>query len=324
MRALGTSAPAVKECRRAVQPIPIRFTGGCLTDFGVVANMLRIHFSDNRQAPIWLVDERFTIGQDSRNSLVLEDSSIGPFHAEIRQDHGFYYLTDVGSPGGSFVNDERIGTRFQLRADDRLRLGAVELLLVDPARSKAKAKQAARWYLQVIQGEHEGKKFHINGSMTFGRSVKCELCFSDQQLSRRHCEFYLKDNVLEVKDLASANGLLVNQQKVATAVLQPGDQLKMGSVSLLVIGPKSTVALSADEDATLFMRAVDLPKPLKSAALARSPNSHTNPLRTAALVNPMRAAVTPASQPSNRNKPLLALALVLVAGLLVAAAVFAV
>lgn len=285
--------------------------------------MLRIHFSDNRQAPIWLVDERFTIGQDSRNSLVLVDPSIAPFHAEIRQDHGFYYLTDVGSPSGSFVNDERIKTRFQLRADDRVRLGSVELLLVDPARSKTKAEQAARWYLQVIQGEHEGKKFNINGSMTFGRSVKCELCFSDQELSRRHCEFYLKDDVLEVKDLASANGLLVNQQKVSTAVLQPGDQLKMGSVSLLVIGPKSTVAPSEDEDATLFMRAVDLPKPLKSAALSSSPSSQTNPLRTAAQANPIRAAAAPVSAPSGLNKPLLALALLLVIGLLVAAAVFA-
>ena len=281
--------------------------------------MLRIHFSDNRQAPIWLVDERFTIGQDSRNSLVLNDSCIGPFHAEIRQDHGFYYLTDVGSPGGSFVNDERISTRFQLRAGDRVRLGSVELLLVDPARSTAKAESAARWYLQVIQGEHEGKKFHINGSMTFGRSVKCELCFSDQELSRRHCEFFLKDDVLEVKDLASANGLLVNQQKVATAVLQPGDQLKMGSVSLLVIGPKGTVTPSVDEDATLFMRAVDLPKPLKQTAQSSSPSSQVNPLRTSAQSNPLRAAAAPAKQPRNLHKPLLALALVLVAGLIMAA-----
>ena len=282
--------------------------------------MLKIHFSDNRQAPIWLVDERFTIGQDSRNSLVLEDPSIASFHAEIRQDQGLYYLTDVGSPSGSFVNDERVSTRFQLRADDRVRLGAVELQLVDPARSKTHTEQTARWYLQVIQGEHEGKKFHINGSMTFGRSVKCELCFSDQELSRRHCEFFLKDDVLEVKDLASANGLLVNQQKVTTAVLQPGDQLKMGSVSLLVIGPKSTVATSEDEDATLFMRAVDLPKPLKAAPLSSSPNNQSNPLRTNVQANPLRAA--PANEPPGLNKPLLALAVLLVTGLVAAVVVF--
>ncbi|MGE8496440.1 MAG: FHA domain-containing protein [Pseudomonas sp.] len=275
--------------------------------------MLRIHFSDNRQAPIWLVDERFTIGQDSRNSLVLEDADIGPFHAEIRQDHGFYYLTDFGSPAGTFVNDERIGARFQIRADDRVRLGGVELVFVDPAKSKAKAGAANRWFLQVIKGEHEGKKFHISGSMTFGRSVKCELCFSDMELSRRHCEFFLKGDVLEVKDLASANGVLVNQQKVGMAVLQPGDQLKMGSVTLLVIGPKTEAAPVVDEDATVFMRAVDVPKPIKPAAPpAPKPQvSAANPLRATATANPARS---PAKAAGNGRLWLLALLLVLVVG----------
>ena len=33
--------------------------------------MLKLHFKDSRQAPIWLVEERFTLGQDKRNNLVL-------------------------------------------------------------------------------------------------------------------------------------------------------------------------------------------------------------------------------------------------------------
>ncbi|HBX56123.1 FHA domain-containing protein [Pseudomonas sp. UBA2684] len=277
--------------------------------------MLRIHFSDNRQAPIWLADERFTIGQDSRNSLVLADADIGPFHAEVRQDHGFYYLTDFGSPAGTFVNDERIGARYQIRANDRVRLGAVELLFVDPAKSKAKVETAARWFLQVIKGEHEGKKFHVTGSMTFGRSVKCELCFGDLELSRRHCEFFLKDDVLEVKDLASANGVQVNQQKVSTAVLQPGDQLKMGSVTLLVIGPKIDVAQAEDEDATVFMRAIDLPKPIKSQAVVSPAPASANPLRTAGQANPALKTSVPAAAPETRINRLLlgVLALVVVA-----------
>ena len=36
--------------------------------------MLRLQFLDNRQAPVWLTDERLTIGQDSRNQLVLGDA----------------------------------------------------------------------------------------------------------------------------------------------------------------------------------------------------------------------------------------------------------
>jgi len=255
--------------------------------------MLKLHFKDSRQAPIWLVEERFTLGQDKRNNLVLADAGISAFHAEIRQDNGLYYISDCDSELGTFVNDERIASRYQLRSGDSLRLGEVELQLSDPAKAKPRNEASQRWFLQVIQGEHEGKKFHVSGSMTFGRSVKCELCFSDMELSPRHCEFFLKDDVLEVKDLASANGLLVNGEKTGAAVLKPGDQVRMGSVVLLVIGPKVEIEQpEADEDATVFMQAVKLPKPAAKPQVSQA--AALNPARAQAAV-PQASAQAPAS-----------------------------
>ncbi|OCX97998.1 MAG: FHA domain-containing protein, partial [Pseudomonas sp. K35] len=221
--------------------------------------MLRIHFTDNRQSPVWLADERFTLGSDRSNKLVANDAGVAPFHAELLLENRFYYLTDLGTPGSTYVNDEKVGERYQIRSGDRLRLGALELQIVDPAKAGTKLASAPRWLLQVVKGENQGHKYHITGSMTFGRSVKCELCFSDAELSRRHAEFYLKGDVLEVKDLASANGLLVNREKVTTAVLQPGDQIQLGNTTLLVIGPKVSTPEVVDEDATVFVRATDLP-----------------------------------------------------------------
>ncbi|HSC82274.1 MAG TPA: FHA domain-containing protein [Pseudomonas sp.] len=287
--------------------------------------MLKLHFKDSRQAPIWLVEERFTIGQDRRNQLALSDDGIAAFHAEIRQESGLYYISDCDSEGGTFVNDERISSRYQLRSEDRLRLGEVEMHLVDPARTKAKADATQRWFLQVITGEHEGKKFHISGSMTFGRSVKCELCFSDAELSRRHCEFFLKGDVLEVKDLASANGVLINGERRGTAVLQPGDQVRMGSVTLLVIGPKVEAPQSEDEDATLFIQAVDLPKAKPAAPLASSPAiAQPAASKPAATPNPLRAAAQASAAPAagavQAEASMGAARLVLVLGVLVLAA----
>ena len=258
--------------------------------------MLKLHFKDSRQAPIWLVEERFTLGQDKRNNLVLADAGISAFHAEIRQDNGLYYISDCDSELGTFVNDERIASRYQLRSGDCLRLGEVELQLTDPGKAAPRAEAGQRWFLQVIQGEHEGKKFHVSGSMTFGRSVKCELCFSDAQLSRRHCEFFLRDDVLEVKDLASANGVLVNGERRSAVQLKPGDQVRMGSVVLLVIGPKLehvVVEEEQGEDATLFMRAIDLPAPKSRLQAKVVPGAAptANPLRAAA-----RAQVEPVAE----------------------------
>lgn len=247
--------------------------------------MLRIHFADNRQSPVWLADERFTLGSDRSNKLVANDAGVAPFHAELLLENRFYYLTDLGTPGGTYVNDEKVGERYQIRSGDRLRLGALELQIVDPAKAGTKVASAPRWLLQVVKGENQGHKYHITGSMTFGRSVKCELCFSDAELSRRHAEFYLKGDVLEVKDLASANGLLVNREKVTTAVLQPGDQIQLGNTTLLVIGPKVSTPEVVDEDATVFVRATDLPATVAAQPKPSRPRPATpNPLHAAAPV----------------------------------------
>ncbi|MCQ4311664.1 FHA domain-containing protein [Pseudomonas stutzeri] len=273
--------------------------------------MLRIHFVDNRQAPVWLADERFTFGAAPGNDLVLDDTGVGAFHAELYQENRFYYLTDLGTPGGTYVNEEKIGERYQVRSGDLVRLGTLELQIVDPAKAGAKAGAAPRWLLQVVQGENQGHKYHVTGSMTFGRSAKCELCFSDPELSRRHAEFYLKGDILEVKDLASANGLKVNHQAVATTVLQPGDQIQLGSTTLLVIGPKVAVPETIDEDATLFIRAADLPVAVKAKPATPRP----------ATPNPLRATATPgasakAAPPSATERPSLRLGLLV--GLVIA------
>lgn len=279
--------------------------------------MLRIHFVDNRQSPVWLADERFTLGSDASNDLVLNDAGIASFHAELRLDNRFYYLTDLSSPGGTFVNEEKIGDRYQIRSGDRVRLGLLELEIVDPAKVGAKVALAPRWLLQVIKGENQGHKYHITGSMTFGRSVKCELCFSDAELSRRHAEFYLKGDSLEVKDLASANGLMVNRAKVSTAVLQPGDQVQLGSTTLLVIGPKVHTPEIVDEDATVFIRAADLPTAVPTKP-ARTRPAAPNPLHATATAPTIAAPHAVARhKPSARRAWLLgALALAIGAGVL--------
>ena len=279
--------------------------------------MLKLHFKDSRQAPLWLTEECFTIGQDGRNQLVMDDAGVSAFHAEIRQEQGHYYLSDCGSQTGTFVNDERIGSRYQLRSGDVLRLGAVEMELSDPAKSSVRQDGlSARWFLQVIKGEHQGHKYPISSSQTFGRSAQCELCFaSDQELSRRHCEFYLQDDVLYFKDLGSANGVFVSQEKLAAGPLRPGAEVRLGSVGLLVIGPKVEIEQpEADEDATVFMQAVKLPKPAAKPQVSQ-----------AAALNPARAqAAAPqasAQAPVSGNGRLLLLAGSVVLAVIVAAVV---
>jgi pSer/pThr/pTyr-binding forkhead associated (FHA) protein len=265
--------------------------------------MLKLQFKDARQAPVWLADEKITLGQDARNSLVLADHGVSLFHAEIVREDGHYFLSDCASETGTWVNNERVSGRYQIRADDYLQVGPVALQFIDPLKAVAKPDSSKKWFLQVIQGEQQGKKYPLSGSMTFGRSVKCELCFNDAELSRRHCEFFFKDGVLEVKDLGSANGVLLNRVKVTAAALQAGDQMQMGGVVLLVIGPKVAVVQAQDEDATVFMPMAPIGRIAKGSAASR-----------AAAEQP--AAAVAAAKTSSSKVVVLVLLLVLVAAAL--------
>lgn len=274
--------------------------------------MLKLHFKDARQAPLWLTEERFTLGQDPRNQLQLDDPGISAFHAEIRQEQGYYYLSDCGSLAGTWVNEERVTTGLQLRSGDHIRLASVELQVLDPVKQSTAPRAAAGgWSLQVLKGEREGSKYPVNAALTLGRASDCELCFAgDQQLSRRHCQFYLKEGGLHFKDLGSANGVLLNQQPSKAAPLHAGDQLQLGSMSLLVIGPKITQhSAEEDQDATRFMPMVSAPRAPVQRQSSRG--AAVNPARASAADTPPSGA-----EPVRRGAPwpLLAALLLVVAG----------
>jgi len=62
-------------------------------------------------APIPLIGRELTFGLDPTQAThVLDDSSVSPLHARIRQDdRGGFMLFDQGSVAGTWVNHEQIG-----------------------------------------------------------------------------------------------------------------------------------------------------------------------------------------------------------------------
>jgi pSer/pThr/pTyr-binding forkhead associated (FHA) protein len=71
-------------------------------------------------------DHIWTLGRDPKQVVVpIADSRLSRCHAVIRYiDEGFY-LTDLGSSNGSFVNGEPVRANFRLKDGDRIRLGAL-------------------------------------------------------------------------------------------------------------------------------------------------------------------------------------------------------
>jgi pSer/pThr/pTyr-binding forkhead associated (FHA) protein len=66
-----------------------------------------------------------------------------------------------------------------------------------------------------------------------GRSSEANLKVRNSQVSRKHCEIDQYERELVVRDLDSANGTYVNDQRIAeTTFLSPGDELRVGPLTL--------------------------------------------------------------------------------------------
>src|SRR5262245_54096004 len=80
-------------------------------------------FAVNRLLP--LGNPVFTIGRKSENDLQLLSDSVSRQHAEIVYEYDSYFLVDIGSKRGTFVNDQQID-RCALQHLDRIRIGGDE------------------------------------------------------------------------------------------------------------------------------------------------------------------------------------------------------
>jgi diguanylate cyclase (GGDEF)-like protein len=76
--------------------------------------------------------------------------------------------------------------------------------------------------------------FRIDQSDTIiGRAADAAIHLQDDGVSRRHARIVQRDGDLCIEDLDSANGTLVNDHRIRSAVLRDGDKIQMGSTTIL-------------------------------------------------------------------------------------------
>ena len=75
---------------------------------------------------------KITLGRDERNSVVVDDKMVSRFHAVIQKIKEDYFIKDLKSSNGTFVNGELVpvGKYVKLGKDDIIRLGKNELKIV--------------------------------------------------------------------------------------------------------------------------------------------------------------------------------------------------
>ena len=127
----------------------LRF-GAALALFAFLGYMLWILWRDmvrqdeilaSRRLPPMLLSlangeqQRFTtpevvIGRDPSSELVFEDSTVSSMHARLIYHHGHWWLEDLHSTNGTFLNGETVVTPLVVTPGDVVRCGQIEFTLL--------------------------------------------------------------------------------------------------------------------------------------------------------------------------------------------------
>lgn len=94
--------------------------------------------------------------------------------------------------------------------------------------------------LTIETGPSAGMTLSRAAPFQIGRHPDCALCLQEDVVSRYHAEIYLENNRWWIKDLNSANGIMVNGNPIEQSPLSEGDRFQFGDG-----GPQFSCAITS-------------------------------------------------------------------------------
>ncbi len=88
---------------------------------------------------------------------------------------------------------------------------------------------------RIIAGSQYGQTFSVDEKgVIIGRSENCDIVITDPSLSRHHCRIFVRDGLLWVGDLKSANGTAVDGLSIEEAPIWKDRRVTIGDTVILV------------------------------------------------------------------------------------------
>ncbi len=288
---------------------------------------------------------RITLGRATNCDFQFDqnrDLAVASHHAEILFDEGMYYVHDLGTRGGTFVNGQRISGHHPLRSEDYVQLGKNGPEIVfrlgpggpDPQPLPPPAPETGE--IEFISGADAGRLFPVLGNQAnrIGRRADIEISLDpkgDMVISGHHCTIEYDEGSFILVD-TSRNGTFLNGSPVqGSCYLRDGDVLTLGEGGPMarfrvhpprriypnatgefprlstepekeVVG-KRTAAMRADEIAAEQNRATPAPGKLDIPPAPSPPAAPPPPVRPTAPAADAAAVSAPAApRPANRKR----------------------
>jgi len=92
-------------------------------------------------------------------------------------------------------------------------------------------RNVSTFKLKVVGGDLECTEVTLQLPATLGRAPDASLSLMHPLVSRHHCELFVVEGDVHVRDLGSLNGTFVGSQRIDESPLRPGDLLTVGTVT---------------------------------------------------------------------------------------------
>ena len=237
------------------------------TSSGALPLLLVVNGSEHTRVPV----ERtpFGIGRKTDKELVLADPRVSRDHAQIVLENGDFFLVDLGSKHGTFVNGQKI-SRHKLVGNDKMEFGAQDALYVvfNPERPEANAAREFLSQISVMQsptgaGDLEKLKLYLEAARKLNTSGVLEevlVTLIDTTLRLTHAErgfVFLREQDGALRLAAGRNSrgeLLLDDRTISRSTLE--DAVKAASEFLVTDTSKQMELASRNSIVAFDLRTV--------------------------------------------------------------------
>ena len=237
-----------------------------------VSETARLDFASGARPTFTLSSSSTWLGREPECSIVFQsnDITVSRRHAEIRLEHGDYFLEDNKSFNGTLVNEQRISSVTPLYHNDEIRLGVggpvlrfnspsrtapagagltgqralplSQIAAIPAALDRAEPKtvvfqadKAAKYVPDKDSGQPQllmSVAFGGKKELTIGRDEKNDISLDGLQISKRHARLLQNGSEIVIEDLNSTNGVFINGNRVSRQAIQPSDAVQIGTFML--------------------------------------------------------------------------------------------
>ncbi len=217
---------------------------------------MKLLFPNGEHAAVELKPGITHVGSGPGSDVVLMAAGIAPAHCEVHMGGTGATLRLVNPANAVALNGRQVAGDTAIKPGDIILFGKIGARVVaaektapipsitrpppvdDVEDGRTKVRQALpKYILRGVSGSTFGKNFALQGTMTVGRQPDCDICIASDEVSRHHAKLQVMPDGIAVEDIGSANGTFINDKRVHTGMLKPGEELRLDTVRFMLVSP---------------------------------------------------------------------------------------